>query len=152
MLGWKIDTVAQTIALLPHRAVRLTGILDSIPATQRTIPTKTWHKVLGELRSMSIALPGARGLFSLLQEAFRHEDLARPQLRLTRAVHGVLQDFRWLAKDISNRPTRIAELVPSDPKVVGACDAAGTGMGGIFFVPDAIGNDTTPHLWRSAFP
>jgi len=152
MLGWEIDTVAQTIALPPHRAERLSEILDSIPATQRTIPTKTWHKMLGELRSMSIALPGSRGLFSLLQEAFRHEDLARPRLRLTRAVHGVLQDFRWLAKDLSSRPTRIAELVPFDPKVVGACDAAGTGMGGVFFVPDVTGDSTTPHLWRSAFP
>ena len=93
MLGWNIDTVAQTIALPPHRAERLTAILDSIPRTQRTVPTKTWHKVLGELRSMSIALPGAQGLFSLLQEAFRHKDLQRPRLRLTQAIHGVLQDF-----------------------------------------------------------
>lgn len=152
MLGWNIDTVAQTIALPPHRAARLIEILDSIPPTLRTVPTKTWHKILGELRSMSIALPGARGLFSLLQEAFRHKDLQRPRLRLTQAVHGVLQDFRWLAKDLSSRPTRIAELVPSDPKVVGACDAAGTGMGGVFFVPDVTGTGTTPHLWRSAFP
>ena len=41
MLGWEIDTVAQTLALPPHQAERITGTLDSIPATQRTISTKT---------------------------------------------------------------------------------------------------------------
>jgi len=77
---------------------------------------------------MAIALPGARGLFSLLQEAFRHKEQDRPQVRLTRRVHSFLQDFRWMARDISNRPTQIAELLPGPPSIVGACDAAGSGM------------------------
>ena len=36
------------------------------------IATKRWHKLLGELRSMVLALPGARGLFSTLQMAFQN--------------------------------------------------------------------------------
>ena len=151
MLGWLIDTVAGTIELPPHRVARLNEILASITPSTKVIATKQWHKVLGELCSMAIALPGARGLFSLLQEAFRHKERDRPRLRLTRDVHHILDDFRALALDIANRPTRIAELVPHYPSVIGACDAAGTGMGGVFFVPTTTGH-IHPYVWRQRFP
>ena len=71
ILGWLIDTTAKTIKIPPHRIDRLSEILHSIAPDQKTIAAKDWHKVLGELRSVSIALPGLVGLFSLLQEAFR---------------------------------------------------------------------------------
>ena len=152
MLGWEIDTIAKTITLPPHRILRLQEILAAIRPGQRYVPTQQWHKLLGELRSMVIALPGAKGLFSILQEAFRHEDTHRHRLRLSSALHGFLADFRALALDIANRPTRIAELVPdSVPATIGACDAAGTGMGGVHFIPSADGT-FTPILWRERFP
>ena len=69
-----LDTISKTLTLPDHRAERLHEILNSIHPTQRSIATKAWHKIVGELRSMSIALPGCSGLFSILQEAFRHED------------------------------------------------------------------------------
>ena len=152
MLGWIVDTEARTIELPPHRVQRLHEILRSIPRTMKAVDEQTWHKVLGELRSMSIALPGTRGLFSLLQEAFRHKEEKRPRIRLTKNVHGVLDDFRWLAQDIAARPTRLAELLPGTPSIYGACDAAGTGMGGVFFVPSADGTNYDAFLWRTPFP
>ena len=152
ILGWLVDTVNKTITLPPHRIDRLHAILASILPGQRYVDTKHWHKVLGELRSMSIAIPGAKGLFSLLQEAFRHEETGRHRLRLTGKLHSFLQDFRWLASDIAARPTRIAELIPDLlPATLGACDAAGTGMGGIHFIPGPSGA-ITPILWRAPFP
>ena len=151
LLGWIIDTVNSTIELPPHRIARLQEILASVTPKMKVIAVKQWHKILGELRSMSIPIPGARGLFSLLQEAFRHVEADRPRLRLTKAVHGFLEDFRWLANDVASRPTRIAELVPSNPALLGACDAAGTGMGGIAFIPAEDGT-LTPILWRKPFP
>ena len=152
ILGWFIDTITKTISLPPHRATRLLEILDAIPADQRLIATKDWHRVIGELRSMAIALPGATGLFSILQEAFRHEELDRPRIRLSKTVHAFLEDFRWLAKDLTSRPTRIADLVPDAiPATVGACDAAGAGMGGVHFVPTDDGR-IIPLLWRQPFP
>ena len=51
-----------------------------------------------------------------------------------------------MAADIAARPTRIAELIPGPPHIIGACDAAGSGMGGIFFVPICNSNDFTPYL------
>ena len=151
ILGWIVDSVNKTISLPSHRAERLLHILHSITNDQRTIATKEWHKVIGELRSMSIAIPGCKGLFSVLQEAFRHEESDRPRLRLTKTLHGFLQDFRWLAKDLTSRPTRLAELIPDQtPSTNGACDAAGTGMGGVHFVPTS--NKIIPLLWRQPFP
>jgi hypothetical protein len=84
ILGWLVDTINKTISLPSHRADRLSEILHSIPHTQRTIATKEWHKVIGELRSMSVAIPGCKGLFSILQEAFRHEETERPRIRLSK--------------------------------------------------------------------
>ena len=74
MLGWLVDTIAKMITLPPHRVERLRPILDSVKSSQRYVATDVWHKLLCELRSMVIALPGAKGLFSTLQEAFRHEE------------------------------------------------------------------------------
>ena len=150
ILGWLIDTVRGTIELPPHRIERLHEILDGISPNQKVIAVKEWHKVLGELRSMSIAIPGARGLFSVLQEAFRHVEKDRPRLRLTKQVHDFLADFKWLANDISSRPTRIAELIPDTPATLGAVDAAGEGMGGVHFVPTE--GRIVPILWRRKFP
>eukprot|EP00536_Pseudo-nitzschia_multiseries_P018339 jgi/Psemu1/55134/gm1.55134_g len=116
ILGWLIDSINKTISLPPHRVARLQEILHSISSTQRHVPIKQWHQVLGELRSMALAIPGAIGLFSILQEAFRHQEPGRQRLRLTKRVHSFLQDFQWLANDLSNTPTFIAELVP-DPSL-----------------------------------
>jgi len=105
---------------------------------------------------MSIALPGCAGLFSILQEAFRHEEAGRSRLRLSATLHGFLDDFRWLARDLAERPTRIAELIPDrEPRTEGACDAASAGMGGVHFIPashDARDDDIVPILWRCRFP
>eukprot|EP00536_Pseudo-nitzschia_multiseries_P010183 jgi/Psemu1/25282/gm1.25282_g len=136
ILGWLIDSVNKTISLPPHRVARLHEILHSISPTQRHVPLKQWHQVLGELRSMALAIPGSIGLFSILQEAFRHQEPGRQRLRLTKRVHSFLRDFQWLANDLSHRPTSIAKLVPDTfPATLGACDASGLGMGGVHFVP-----------------
>ena len=70
ILGWLIDTTAKTITLPPHRRDRLREILDTLSPDQRTIAAKDWHKVLIELRSMSLALPGLVGLSFLATGGF----------------------------------------------------------------------------------
>jgi hypothetical protein len=67
-------------------------------------------------------------------------------------VHQVLQDFRWLAEDLTRRPKRIAEIIPkTKPDTLGAQDASAMGMGGVQFVPQQDGT-VQPLLWRSPFP
>jgi hypothetical protein len=132
ILGWILDSIRMTIELPPHRITRLQDLLDSVPLGQKRTSVKKWQQLLGELRSMAIALPGARGLFSLLQEALRHQ--ADRRIRLNAGIHDCLEDFRWLLTDLGGRPTRFFEIVPqSKPELLGACDASGLGMGGVWF-------------------
>ena len=155
VLGWVIDTLSMTIHLPPHRVERLWEILDSIPTSQKRTSVKKWHKVLGELRSMSIAVPGSRNLFGQLQKALA--DRKGGRVTLKRGVHQALDDFRWIAQDLSSRPTRIAELIPLPPVAEGHHDASGKGAGGIWFpgsdiVPRQGFNSTQPLVWRLEWP
>ena len=100
VLGWIINTVDKTIMLPPHRVERLAEILGSIPPTQKRTTEKKWHKVLGELRSMQLALPGAKHLFSQMQLALKTK--SKKRISLKRGVHQALSDFCWLASDIAS--------------------------------------------------
>jgi hypothetical protein len=111
VLGWVIDTIAMTIELPPHRQERLSEILADIQPGQKRTSVRKWQMVLGELRSMAIAIPGTRGIFSLMQEALQSAN-DQHRIRLSRGGHDCLDDFRWMSDDIQRRPTRLFELVP----------------------------------------
>jgi hypothetical protein len=92
VLGWVLDTIEKTLELPAHRIDRLQEILDSILPSHKRVSVQKWHMVLGELRSMSLALPGTRGLFSVLQEALRHKSHNGKRLRLRRPVRDFLDE------------------------------------------------------------
>jgi hypothetical protein len=165
VLGWIIDTILLTLELPQHRKDRLQAILNELPRSQKRTSVKKWQQIVGEFRSMAIAISGSRGLFSLLQEALRHPSAGR--IRLSRGVHDTLDDLRWLANDLAIRPTRLYEIVPQpDPELLGAQDASGDGMGGVWFpastslaerpvtgsaAESSTANSTGPLLWRAKF-
>ena len=66
VLGWLINTVAGTIELPPTRVERLTEILAALPRRRKTCPKKDLHKLVGELHSMLLALPGGIGCMRVL--------------------------------------------------------------------------------------
>jgi hypothetical protein len=151
VLGWVLDTVEKTIQIPLHRVERLHTILAGIPNTQRRTSTKKWQKVIGELRSMALAVPGAPGLLCSLQEVLRHKVNDGARVRLGSHVHAFFDDFRWLAYGLATWPTRMLEVVPSvSPVTRGAYDASGKEMGGVQFVPNKNGI-IQPYLWRSPF-
>jgi hypothetical protein len=164
LLGWIVDTTAMTLSLPPRRLQRLADILNSIPRSQKRISIQRWHTVLGELRSMAMAIPGTRGLFSHMQEALRHKDPSH-HLDLRKGVHDALDDFRLLHQDLARRPTRLYELVPLSPTLIGSHDASGSGAGGIWLPTEAaiprneplVGDTVSPHhlahpiVWRTRF-
>ena len=154
VLGWIINTVSMTIHLPPHRVERLAEILASIPITQKRTSVKKWHKVLGELRSMALALPGARNLFSQMQHALTNK--VKGRVNLNKGVHQAVEDFRWLLSDIVNHPTSIAKLVPLLPSAEGHHDASGLGAGGVWFPADHLvpreGFENKPVVWRLKWP
>ena len=158
VLGWVIDTAASTITLPEHRQQRLADILSSIPRSQKRLSIKKWHKVLGELRSMALALPGARSMFSHMQHALSTSKGAR--ISLKKDVHAALADFQWMLDDISNRPTRIQELIPLATSALGFHDSSGKAVGGVWFphtvlnprsAPTAIPSHR-PLVWRHSWP
>jgi hypothetical protein len=129
ILGMIIDTVLMTLELPPRRQQRLSALLDSIHPSQKCLSLNAWHRLLGKLRSMSIALPGARGLFSAMQAAIRTNAAGR--LCLDKGFHDATDDFRWLSDSMCDRPTRLQELVPTQPALLGAHNASGWGAGGV---------------------
>ena len=94
---------------------------------------------------MALAVPGARGLFSALQTALQQRE-AKHRIRITRPIRQQLTDFARLADDLHARPTRVEEIIADDPAGIGAVDASGNGMGGVWFVPGA-----RPLVWRRQF-
>ena len=89
---------------------------------------------------MAIALPRSRNLFSHLQFALQQQKSNR--IKLHKGTHAELRDFRWIKNKISNRPTRIAEVVPLQASALGQHDAVKTGAGGVRFFQNF--NTTTP--------
>ena len=148
ILGWTVDTLRKTIELPPHRAQRLLDILNMTKDRSR-ISVKHCHRLLGELRSMLLALPGGSGLLSQLQHSLKHSD--RHRVRLTQATRHCLADLHALALDVAERPTRLAELFPTHHgHYYGACDAAKSGFGGVLFPPPS--SATHPLVWRAPLP
>ena len=146
-----------TIHLPEHRVERLAEILASIPTTQKRISVTKWHKIIGQLQSMSLALSGARNMFSFMQHAL--SSCKKTRVALTKGVHQALQDFSWMFNDIVLRPTRIAELIPLLASTMGYHDASGEGAGSVWF-PHTLLSPRGPsshHLhqlivWRHKWP
>ena len=136
VLGWIIDTIDMTLELPARRRARFDEILNEIPPGQQRVSLQKWYRILGELRSMTIAIPGSRGLFSHMQQALKLRD-PKGRIRINSHVQATLNDFRWLAKDLQRRPTRLYELIAAAPSVLGTVDASGKGMGGIAIAPHA---------------
>jgi hypothetical protein len=117
-------------------------------ALSRTSRRK-WQQLLGELRHMAIAIPGARYLFSILQHMLVQQP--GPRLRLSNLVKQSLQDWGVLATELATEQTPIQSLVPTPPTFLGAVDASGSGLGGCW-IPTPLAPMTSAYIFRQAFP
>ena len=143
ILGWIIDTVRQTIELPAHRKETLAAIFAALANSHR-VSNKDYLSYLGKLRFVSVAIPGSKGLFSALQLA--HSKAKGNRVRINRLLRQHINAFASLCTSLSQRPTHLAEIVPQQPSLVGATDAAKPGMGGIFYDPQG-----RPFVWRAPF-
>ena len=116
LLGWVIDSVRGTIHLPQHRVTRFTTMLQEVEG-QRQVSKKRWRKLLGELRSMMLAIPGAEGMFIHIQAALVNAGSSN-RIKVDWSTRDELRDWKWLAADITTWPMSIAEVVrnprPSD--------------------------------------
>ena len=149
-LGWTLDTLRGTIELPANRKRRLHDIVTEALRRKR-VSVQSWQKLLGELRSMVMGIPGGQGLFSQLQVALQRQTHHR--VRIHKEAKACLQDLHTLAQDLAQRPTRMAEIVPTHPLYAGCCDASRAGMGGVWLPsPDPYYPQHPPYVWRTTFP
>jgi len=149
ILGWDINTATGTILLPQHRQTRLHELLTTFSGLHRT-SRKRWYQLLGELRSMSLAIPGSHHMFSILQNVLVSQPHAA-RLRLSPLVHATLTDWISLAATLMQRPTPITHLVPTAPTHVGTTDASKQGMGGVWFPTSLSAGPPHPLIWRLPF-
>lgn len=148
VLGWIIDIILQTLELPPHRKARLQEIFEYLQHRDRVGLSK-WQKILGELHSMALGIPGCHGLFSCLQKELKYVEHDR--IRITQPTHDLIDDFEHLSQSLEDRPTFLSEIVPDHPVTVGPHDASGKGMGGVW-LPAVTNTHLQPILWRATFP
>jgi len=147
VLGWDIDTKTMTIQLPPHRLERLHALLHKFLEKKNTT-RRQWQTLLGELRSMTLALHSSALLFSALQNLLRSD---RRRMRIPALACAFLQDWLHMATAAASTPVPITSLVPHAPHYIGATDASKEGMGG-WWVPTSLAPDTQPYVWRQAWP
>jgi len=145
---WELRTHEQTLCLPEHKATRLQSLIDTYLPLRRTSRTK-WQRLLGELRHMATAIPGAKHLFSILQHVLI--DQKAPRIRLSPIVKHSLSDWKQLATELATKPIQIQTLVPNLPTFLGAVNASGEGLGG-FWLPMPDSRDCTPIIFRHRFP
>ena len=143
VLGWILDSERMTLELTERCAKRIIDIFEDLRGQNR-VSVKKWQCVLGELWFMGPAVPGSVGLFSALQLGLAHSDKHR--VKINHFLRDHLTNFEALARDISLHLTRLAEVVPDYPSVIGSVDTAKPGMGGVLFTPGY-----PPTLWRASF-
>ena len=143
LLGWIVDALCQTLELSPRRKLELTKIFASLCEAKR-VSHKRWERLLGKLRWLAVAIPGSQGLLGALQLALNKSDKNR--IRITRELKDHIHELARLSSSLQDRPTYLPEIIPQQPTLLGATDAAKAGMGGIFY--DSEGN---AYLWRCPF-
>ena len=68
------------------------------------------------MRSMVLAIPGAEGMFSHIQAALVNSGSSN-RIKVDQSIRDELCDWKWLAADITTRPTSIAEVVRHPPSI-----------------------------------
>ena len=71
------------------------------------------------------------------------------RIKVDRSTRDKLRDWKWLAADITTRPTSIAEVVRHPLSIWQATNAAKAGMGGVIF---DLTKQAEPIVWRQLFP
>ena len=148
VLGWLIDTLEGTIELPPHRQDHLNVLLQTA-LTRKRITMKEWQRILTELWSMVLGIPGGWGLLSQLQLVLQMANNHR--IHIHKEARHQLLDLQLLAQDLANQPTQIAEVLPQCPTYVDCCDTAKPGMGSVW-LPSAQHPLHSPYLWWAPFP
>jgi hypothetical protein len=118
--------VRKTIELPPHRKERLLDVFKSLKGKQRQ--QEILAELLGELRFASI---GSRQPRSLLHPPAGPVEIRQAACACHAGSQVPPESFERLVRDLTERPTRLGEIIPDHLRAAGAHDASGIGMGGV---------------------
>ena len=127
ILGWIIDTWNSTLRLSQKQIADLLHQLN-IPSIQQKIRRKRLEVLVGKLRSMHLAIPGAISHFFYLQQALTK---ATPKLAyMSNNFHKEIQYWQQLVENMETQPTYLTEIVQRLASAIDFTDASGLGSGG----------------------
>ena len=126
--------IAHLLCIPPIRQENVAAALEDIPRKAFTTSLRKWCKLLGLLHSITLAVAGLRGMFTLVQHALKIE--AGRQVQITTDVHDELEAWHELFHSLAIRATHLCELEPFAPIWNGTTDASGSGMVGICQDPE----------------
>ena len=137
-LGWILDTEAGTVNLPENNLKELLTLVD-IPENHCMMGRKDLERLVGKIRSMHFALPGAVVHLFQIQRAMNKEGVEWAWLSL--AFHHKLTDWKMLTLQASSRPMHLSEIVRREPTHLGFCAASGIGAGGVCLKPTGTGHN-----------
>ena len=139
ILGWLINMQDGNLRLPPKRLAEF-RILLAIPPSQRRMSTKKLERLIGKLRSMHLAIPGAVGHFYHFQIALTAANhVRRATAYLSKDFHRDVQFWKSLCADMGYRPTLFTEKFQRLTTEVGYADASGLRCGGDWIEPNEDG-------------
>ena len=104
---------------------------------------------------MAISLPEARNMFGRLKNEITPKSKSR--VYLSKGSHQALDDFQWIAQDLTSCPTHIVKNISLSHLAEGHRDASGKDSGGVWFPGDIIQPQEGWHanitdLWHVEWP
>lgn len=86
---------------------------------------------------MALTVPANRGIYIHTKNILTRWQSPN-RIVLTKATHAAIDNIHQLADSVITCPTRISEIVPLFPSVVGTHNDAGVGTGGVSFAAPHI--------------
>ena len=92
-----------------------------------------FKKIASTLYHAAMVIPGGRGLFTTIWVDMAN--CKKNWITITPALDQVLRYFKWIFKEIANKPIQVAQLVPFLLDLHGYPDACKNSAGGVCIIP-----------------
>ena len=94
---------------------------------------KDLESLVGNLRSMHLAVPGEVAHIYHIQRALTQEGTDRAWI--SPYLHHDIAEWKTLAEQTADQPTHLAKIICREPTHLGFCDALGLGARGVWLDP-----------------
>ena len=138
VLGWTLYTEVGMPPLLGRKLWELITLVD-ISVTQYRMGRKDLERLVGNLCSMHLAVPGEVAHLFYIQCALNHGGVERACL--LPEFHFKISDWRLLVLQAAARPTHLSEIVRRKPTHLGFYNASGLGEGEFWLDPYRTGHN-----------